>query len=52
MECQNPEAEDGKFIYKGIINCDSTGNYGYTLRILPNHPLFINPFEFGLIKWA
>ncbi len=52
MECQNPDAEGGKFQYKGKINCDSTGQYGFTLRILPCHPILINPFELGLIKWA
>lgn len=52
MECENTNARDGRYIYKGKISCDTTGLYGYTLRILPNHPLFINPFELGLIKWA
>ena len=38
--------------YKGEIPCDTTGHFGFTLRILPDHPLLINPFELGLIKWA
>lgn len=38
--------------YQGEIDCKDTGQFGYTLRILPKHKLLINPFELGLIKWA
>jgi starch phosphorylase len=47
------EASSSKtYKYKGEIQCERTGDFGYTLRILPNHSLLINPFEIGLIKWA
>lgn len=38
--------------YQGEVTCKDTGQFGYTLRILPKHKLLINPFELGLIKWA
>ncbi len=38
--------------YEGEIDCETTGNFGFTLRVLPNHPMLINPFELGLIRWA
>lgn len=38
--------------YQGEVDCKDTGQFGYTLRILPKHKLLINPFELGLIKWA
>ena len=41
-----------KYIYRGEIECKDTGQFGFTLRILPKHPLLINPFELGLIRWA
>jgi len=41
-----------KYYYEGEIKCNTTGNFGYTLRILPQHDLLINKFELGLIKWA
>ncbi len=44
--------ESGQFKYHGEIPCETTGNFGYTLRILPNHHLLINSFELGLIRWA
>ncbi len=46
------EANDGIYEYQGAINCDTTGNFGYTLRILPKHELLVNSFELGLISWA
>ncbi len=42
----------GKFIVNSEIDCAASGQFGYTLRILPKHSLLINPFELGLIKWA
>ena len=44
--------ESGQFKYHGEIPCETTGNFGYTLRILPKHHLLINSFELGLIRWA
>lgn len=43
---------NGVFSYAGNIKCETTGNFGYTLRVLPKHPLLNSPFELGLIKWA
>jgi starch phosphorylase len=39
-------------MFEGEIKCSSTGNFGYTLRILPKHKLLHNPFELNLIHWA
>lgn len=41
-----------KYIYRGEIECKDTGQFGFTLRLLPKHSLLINPFELGLIRWA
>jgi len=41
-----------KYTYRGQIKCNDTGQFGFTLRILPKHPQLINPFELGLIRWA
>lgn len=38
--------------FSGEIKCKKTGNFGYTLRILPKHELLHNPFELNLIHWA
>jgi starch phosphorylase len=44
--------KSSKFIYRGEINCKDTGQFGFTLRLLPKHSLLINQFELGLIRWA
>ncbi len=41
-----------KYIYRGEINCKDTGQFGFTLRLLPKHHMLINQFELGLIRWA
>jgi starch phosphorylase len=38
--------------FKGKIRCQTSGHYGYTVRVLPKHPNLGNPFEPGLICWG
>jgi len=52
MNCVQQIEGDNTHLYKGEIPCSSTGNFGFTIRILPKHPILINPFELGLIKWV
>ncbi|MCF8242824.1 MAG: alpha-glucan family phosphorylase [Melioribacteraceae bacterium] len=48
-----PQKDRSKiYQYQGEIDCDTTGNFGYTLRILPKNSLLVNSFELGLIRWA
>jgi starch phosphorylase len=46
------KTKSSKYIYRGEINCKDTGQFGFTLRLLPKHSLLINQFELGLIRWA
>ena len=46
------KTKSSKYIYRGEINCKDTGQFGFTLRLLPKHPMLINQFELGLIRWA
>jgi len=43
---------EGYYTYYGKILSQSSGKQGYTIRILPNHPLLVQRFETGLIYWA
>jgi starch phosphorylase len=43
---------DGVHVFKGVIPCDSSGRYGFSLRILPQHDLMVSPFETKLIHWV
>ncbi len=46
--------QNGNLSYKyvGSINCNETGLFAFTIRILPKHELIIHPFELGKVFWA
>jgi starch phosphorylase len=39
----------GRFHYEGPLTLDRTGAFGYTIRVLPTHPLLATPAELGLV---
>jgi starch phosphorylase len=41
----------GRYIFAGAILCQTSGQHGYALRIVPQHEDLGNPFEMGLIRW-
>jgi starch phosphorylase len=43
---------DGSIRYNASIAFRGSGNHGFTVRVLPNYRLLMNPFEMGLIAWA
>jgi glycogen phosphorylase len=43
---------DGWQTYEGKAAPDQAGRYGYTVRILPHHPLLLDPHSLGLIHWG
>ncbi|MGW8379629.1 alpha-glucan family phosphorylase [Streptomyces sp. ODS28] len=40
---------EGRWLYEGSLALDRTGPFGYTVRILPAHPLLTSPAEMGLM---
>jgi len=44
--------EDGRHSYAGEIPLRRTGAVGYTVRVLPRHPLLASPMELGLVANA
>jgi starch phosphorylase len=38
--------------FRATVACDSTGQRGYAVRVLPRHPALVTPFIPGLIRWA
>ncbi|MFH9864467.1 glycosyltransferase family 1 protein [Streptomyces sp. NPDC017202] len=40
---------EGNWLYEGPLSLDRTGPYGYTVRILPAHPLLASGAELGLV---
>jgi starch phosphorylase len=39
-------------VFEGRVPCRSSGQYGYTVRVLPKHANLANPFEPGLVAWG
>ncbi len=50
MENKSQEKKNS-YLYEALIPCESTGQHAYSVRIVPNHPYIITPFETGLITW-
>ena len=42
--------EGGRHRYEGEVKLERTGPFGYTVRMLPSHPLLANPAELGLVR--
>ena len=42
----------GRARYQGAVNCDTTGRYGVTVRVVPSHPHLDSSVEMGRIAWA
>ncbi|WP_344369245.1 alpha-glucan family phosphorylase [Agromyces tropicus] len=39
-------------VYTGTIRLDRAGAFGYTVRVVPRHPLLVSPAELGLVAVA
>jgi len=38
--------------YEGSVPLERTGSFGYTVRVLPDHPLLVTPAELGVVAVA
>lgn len=50
----HPEGKspNGKLLFKGSMIQSDSGEYAYTVRIVPHHPDLVHPNEMGLVSWA
>jgi glycogen phosphorylase len=39
-------------LFGGTIACAASGQYGFSVRVLPKHQSLPNPFEAGLVTWG
>jgi starch phosphorylase len=46
------EGSSGNRRYRGQFVCEQAGRYGFTVRVVPAHPLLTSPVELGRIAWA
>ena len=42
---------NGEHWFTGSMQCKATGQHGVAVRVLPNHPDQVNPYDLGLILW-
>lgn len=52
MKSKDGSSQSGVYKYDGSIICKSSGQFGFTTRILPKNNLLRSPFDLGLIYWA
>ena len=46
------DERDGVGVFVGDIPLKKAGPFGYTVRVLPSHPLLANHAEMGLVATA
>ncbi len=52
MELVGPERGRNQFRYRAQFTCTRAGRYGYTVRVVPDHPDLVDPAEMGCVAWA
>ncbi len=48
---EGPAAVSGLVRYSGEVSLDQPGSFGYTVRVLPSHPLLASRAELGLVTY-
>jgi hypothetical protein len=43
---------DGRHLYVGYLLCQTSGQHGFAVRVLPKPKNPINPLSFGLVTWG
>jgi starch phosphorylase len=43
---------DGSYLFHGLIPCQRSGQYGFSVRVLPKHTGLPHLFEPGLVTWG
>ncbi len=46
------EEAGGRYRYRGTFRCGLSGEYGFTVRVVPSHPDQYHWAETGLVAWA
>ena len=49
---RDESSRENEHIYQAMVPFKETGRFGYLLRIMPRHPLLVNPADMGLVIWG
>jgi len=52
ISLQDFTQEENGMVFRGEIPCQEVGRFGFRVRVLPSHPLLVNPYSLGLILWG
>jgi starch phosphorylase len=52
LELDAVDGESGKTAFEAALRLDTTGPFGYTVRVVPRHPHLVSPVELGLVTFA
>jgi starch phosphorylase len=52
MEYSNAGEQQNKHWFTSVLPCRRTGQHGIAVRVLPQHPDLVNPYELQLILWG
>ena len=51
MELVEKNDEQKEYLFKTKLELSTGGNYGYTFRVMPKHPMILDPENLNLVKW-
>ena len=51
MDLVAENTESKIYSYETKIEMKTGGNYGYTFRVMPKHPMLLDPANLNLVKW-
>jgi hypothetical protein len=51
MDFEQNSEQEGEHWFVGSMPCETTGQHGVAVRVLPKHDDLSNPYEMGLILW-
>ncbi len=43
--------EEHKYVYEAVLDLKTGGNFGYTFRVMPKHPMLVDEEDMNLVKW-
>lgn len=43
--------DGGRWVFEGFVDLADPGSFGYTVRLVPDHPALASSAELGLVRW-
>jgi starch phosphorylase len=51
MECEDPGEDGHAAMFAGTVQCRTSGQHGFAIRIMPKHADMVDVYEPGMILW-